>query len=83
MPVGKVTKGLETLRNIYGEYSRDLQTRPILGLLNTSKVERPPGRPDAATYWSQFPKLDRFRSCRVVKDHARSSDPNSGAHDEL
>ena len=58
------------------------QDEPRIGWLNTT-MARPPGVPDAAAYWGQFPKLDRFRSCRLVHDANATTDPNAGLRDEL
>ena len=58
------------------------QDEPRIGWLNTT-MARPPGVPDAAAYWGQFPKLDRFRSCRLVHDANATTDPNAGLRSEL
>lgn len=78
----QVVKGLDVLDNIFKGYG----DQPKLGMLNASHVNRPAGWPDAKAYWAQFPKFDRFKSCRVYRDReARSTDPNSRDrdHDEL
>lgn len=72
MPVGKIVKGLDVLYGIYSGYG----VTPIFAYLNSTNTKRPPDVPDAATYWAQYPKMDRFRSCKVTRDHTPGTDPN-------
>ena len=85
VPVGKLVKGMDVLRGVYQGYGDE----PQFGLLNPAnthcslktlannpgKTCRPRNVPDAATYWAQFPKLDRFLSCNVVRDKLPTTDP--------
>lgn len=57
VPVGKVTKGLDVMHAIYTGYGDGVNQ----GMLN-------PRDPHAKEYLEKFPKLDRFKSCKMVRD---------------
>lgn len=66
VPVGRVKKGLEVVRGIFAGYGSE----PVLGRLDPTKDAA-----RAAAYLAQFPKLDRFKRCSVVRDEAPDTDP--------
>jgi len=80
VPIGKIVKGLDVLAAINDEYG----DQPMMGMLNSTNVNRPAGYPDAAKYWAHYPNFDKFRSCEVVRDRQPASDPMANRpHDEL
>ena len=64
VPVGKVVKGLDVLEGIYTGYGDEPQIR-WLDPTNTNK--RPESIPGAAAYLESFPKLDRFKECKLIE----------------
>ena len=61
VPVGRVKKGIAVLRGIYAGYGDE----PQLGQLDPTKDEA-----SAAKYLAGFPKMDRFKSCSIVRDNS-------------
>ena len=59
VPVGKVVEGLDVMRGIYSGYGDKV---------NQGRLQ--PG-PKAAEYLASFPKLDRWKSCRVERTEHR------------
>ena len=70
---------------------------PQFAMLNPTSVKDPAVLADETTrrwamhaqkstemYWARFPKLDRIRSCHIVRDSHPTTDPNpSHSKDEL
>ena len=56
VPVGKVVKGLDVMKGIYTGYGDKVDQ----GRLN-------PQRKDAKAYLASFPRLDRFKGCKLIE----------------
>ena len=74
VPIGKVVTGIDVIHKIYSEYSDE----PQASLLDPTK-----NATLAAIAWARFPKLDRFKGCRVLRDGEPDSDPGQHCKDEM
>jgi len=73
---------MDVLKGVYQGYG----TQPHIPFLNATNPNKPESVGDVETYLEKnFPKMDRFRGCKVEMDEERdSTDPNRPPkHDEL